>query len=136
MLSSGSRISSVAHQLSCFGVGFLLCLITGGLFLCLVPFLWGKVSDQPASPLLSVFCDCLIIFNFAVSFDFRCCSLAQEMRFVTATCPISGSNLSPACCQSFCLSRLCLLKVHKKISSLLLPLSLVHFQQLCPSTVC
>jgi hypothetical protein len=39
------EISSVVHQLSCFGVGFLLCLLTGGLFLCLTSFLWGKVSD-------------------------------------------------------------------------------------------
>jgi hypothetical protein len=41
-----------------------------------------------------------------------CCSLAQEMSFVTATCPISGSSLSPTHCWLFCLSSLCLLKVH------------------------
>jgi hypothetical protein len=52
-------------QLSCFGVGFSLCLITGGLFLCLTPFLWGKVSGQSAGPLLSVCLDgLLIIFQF------------------------------------------------------------------------
>jgi hypothetical protein len=33
------EISSVALQTSCFGVGFLLCWLTGGLFLCLSPFL-------------------------------------------------------------------------------------------------
>jgi hypothetical protein len=36
----------------------------------------------------------------------------------TAACPISGHVLSPACCQPFCLSSLCLLKVHAEISSL------------------
>jgi hypothetical protein len=65
MLFSGSGISSVAIQLSCFGVGFSLCLITGALFVCLTPFLWGKVSDPSASPLLSVCCDgLLIVFQF------------------------------------------------------------------------
>jgi hypothetical protein len=65
MLFSGSGISSVAHQLSCLGVGFSLCLITVGLFLCLVPFLWGKVSDLSVGPLLSECCDgFLIIFKF------------------------------------------------------------------------
>jgi hypothetical protein len=65
MLFSGSEISSVAHQLSWFGVGFLLCLITGGLFLCFTPFLWGKVSDSSGGPLLSVSCDgLLIVFQF------------------------------------------------------------------------
>jgi hypothetical protein len=65
MLSSGFGISSVAHKLSCFGVGFSLCLITVGLFLCLAPFLWGKVSDPSAGPLLSVCCDgLLVVFQF------------------------------------------------------------------------
>jgi hypothetical protein len=83
MLSSGSRISSVAYQLSCFRVGFSLCLITGGLFLYLAPFSWGKVSDPSAGPLLSACCDgLLIIFQFCSAFDFGCCSLAQEMSFV------------------------------------------------------
>jgi hypothetical protein len=82
MLSSGSGISSVAHQLSCFGVGFLLCLFTGGLLLCLTPFLWGKVSDLSTAPLPSACCDGSLFFNFAMLFDFGCCSLAQEMSFV------------------------------------------------------
>jgi hypothetical protein len=57
--------SSVAHQPSCFGVGFLLCWFTWGLFLCLAPFLWGKFSDPSASPLLSVCCaSLLIMFQF------------------------------------------------------------------------
>jgi hypothetical protein len=65
MLPSDSGISSVAHHLSYFGVGFSLCLFTGGLFLCLTPFLWDKVSDTSTGPLLSVCCDgLLIIFQF------------------------------------------------------------------------
>jgi hypothetical protein len=40
-------------------------LITGGLFLCLAPFLWTNVSDPSADPLLSECCDgLLIIFQF------------------------------------------------------------------------
>jgi hypothetical protein len=65
MLSSGSGISSVVHQLFCFGVGFLVCWFTWGLFLCLPPFLWGKANDLSTSPLLSVGCDgLLIVFQF------------------------------------------------------------------------
>jgi hypothetical protein len=64
MLCSGSD-QLVVHQLPCFGGGFFLCLITGGLFLCLAPFPWGKVSDPSASPLLSVCCDgSLFVFQF------------------------------------------------------------------------
>jgi hypothetical protein len=64
MLSSGSRISSVVHQLSCFGVGFTV-LDYWGLISLPCPFLWGKVSDPSASPLLSACCGgLLIIFQF------------------------------------------------------------------------
>jgi hypothetical protein len=70
-----------------FGVGFLLCLFTGGLFLCLAPFLWGKPGDLSATSLLSACCDGLLFFNFAEPFDFGCCSLAQEMSFVVRYLP-------------------------------------------------
>jgi hypothetical protein len=94
MLSSGSGISTVAHQLSGFGVGFSLCLITGGLFLCLSPFLQGKVSDLSAGPLLPACCNgLLIIFQSSVSFDFGCCSLAQEMSFVNFYLPYFRQQL-------------------------------------------
>jgi hypothetical protein len=53
-----------------------------------------------------------------------------------AVCPVSGSGLSPACHQSFCLSSLCLLKVHVEISSLPLPSSLVCLQHPTSSAVC
>jgi hypothetical protein len=60
-----------------------------------------------------------LFFNFVVSFDFGCCSLAQGMSPVV--CPNSGSGLSSARCWPFCISSLCLLKVHAVISFLLLP---------------
>jgi hypothetical protein len=88
------EISSVDHQSFSFGVGFSLCWFTGGLFLCLTSFLWGKVSDPSASSLLSECCDGLLIFfNFAVSFDFGCCSLAQEMSFVDHYLPYFRQQL-------------------------------------------
>jgi hypothetical protein len=103
MLSSGSGISSVAHQLSCFGIGFSPCLITGDLFLCLTPlslgqdhwsisllppFLWARsVICQLAPYCQHVVMVRWLFFNFAVSFDFGCCSLAQEMSFVDCSLP-------------------------------------------------
>jgi hypothetical protein len=62
------EIGSVAHQVSCSGVGFSLCLFTGGLFLCLTPFLWGQVSDLSARRLRSARCDGLLFFSFAEPF--------------------------------------------------------------------
>jgi hypothetical protein len=51
--------------------------------LCLSAFLWGKVSDLSACPLLSECCDgLLIVFQFHSAFDFGCCLLAQEVSFV------------------------------------------------------
>jgi hypothetical protein len=94
MLSSGSRISFVVHQLSCFGVGFSLCFITRGLFLCFSPFLWGKVSDLSADPCCQhIVMVCWLFFNFAVLFDFVCCSLAQEMSFVDRYLPYFKQHL-------------------------------------------
>jgi hypothetical protein len=83
------EISSVVHQLPCFAVGFLLCLFTGGLFLCLTPFLSGKISDLSASPLSyqHVVMVCYLFSNFAEPFDFGYCQLAQEMSFVVCYLP-------------------------------------------------
>jgi hypothetical protein len=59
------EISSVAHQPFCLGVGFSLCWFIGGLFLCLAPFLCGKVSDSSASSLVSTcYAGLLIVFQF------------------------------------------------------------------------
>jgi hypothetical protein len=87
------EISSVAHQLSCFGVGFLLCWFTGVLFLCFTPFPWGKASDLSASCCQCVVMVCWLFFNFAVSFDFGCCSLTQEMSFVDHYLPYFRKHL-------------------------------------------
>jgi hypothetical protein len=46
----------------------LLCCFTGGLFLCLTPFLWGKVRDPSSCSLLSACCDGLLTV-------FQCCSV-------------------------------------------------------------
>jgi hypothetical protein len=65
-----------------------LCLFAGDLFLCLVPFLWGKVSDPSAGPCCQhvVMVHCLF-FNFAELFVFGCCSLAQWMSFLVCYLP-------------------------------------------------
>jgi hypothetical protein len=69
-------------------------LITGGLFLCLAPFFWGKVSDPLAGPLLSACCDgLLIIFQFFSVINFGCCSLAQKMSFVDPYLPYFSQQL-------------------------------------------
>jgi hypothetical protein len=53
----------------------------------------------------------------------------------TAIFPLSGSSLSPTCCQPFCLSSLCLLKVPTEISSRSFLPSLVHLQHPTPCCV-
>jgi hypothetical protein len=99
------------------------------LFSWLAPFLWGKVSQLPAVSVLWWFADCFWIL--------QCCCLTLDVThwlrrwaLWTATWPVSGSDLLSTCCQPFCLSSLCLLKVHTEISSLLLPASLVRLQHL------
>jgi hypothetical protein len=54
----------------------------------------------------------------------------------TTICSISGSSSSPTHCQPVCLSRLCLLKVCMKISSLPFLSSLVHSVYPAPSAAC
>jgi hypothetical protein len=64
------------------------------LFLCLAPLPWGKVRDPSAGFLLSVcYVGLLIVFYFAISFDFGCCSLAQEMSFVDCYLPYFRQQL-------------------------------------------
>jgi hypothetical protein len=129
MLSSGSGITSVAHQLSCFGVGFSLCLITRACFFASPPFSGAKVSDPSAGPLLSECCDgLLIIFQFfsVVWLWMVLTGSGDELCWLLPA--VSGSGLSPTCCHPFCLSSLCLLD----ISSLLLPPSPAHFGNSIP----
>jgi hypothetical protein len=84
------EISPVPHQLSCFGVGFLLCWFTGGLFL----FSGTRLVIHQLVPCCQcVVMVCWLFFNFAVSFDFGCCSLAQEMSFVDCYLPYFRQRL-------------------------------------------
>jgi hypothetical protein len=90
------EISFVAHQPSCFGGWFSLCWFTVVLFLCLAPFLWGKVRDLSYGSLLSAcYAGLLTVFNFATLFTFGWCSLAQEMSFVDRYLPYFRLSLSP-----------------------------------------
>jgi hypothetical protein len=107
MLSSGTGISSVAHQLSCFGVGFSLCLITGGLFLCLAPFSGARsVIYQPAGDEL---CGLLPALFQAVAYHLPAVSPSAFPAFfllkvnvedqLLASPPFSGVLLAtPSCC--------------------------------------
>jgi hypothetical protein len=93
MLSSGSAISSVAHQLSCFGFGFSLYLITRSCFFTSRSFSGARsVICQLALCGQHVVMVCWLFFSFAVSFDFGCCSLA-EMIFVDHYLPYFRQQL-------------------------------------------
>jgi hypothetical protein len=75
------EISSVVLHMSCVGVGYLLCLFTGVLFVFLAPFHWGKVSDLPTGPLLSVCCVHCLFFSFVEPFDFWCCFVVCYLSY-------------------------------------------------------
>jgi hypothetical protein len=61
---SSEILSSACSRQSCFGVGFSV-LVYWGLFLCLTPFLWGKVIDPSAGSLLSAcYAGLLTVFQF------------------------------------------------------------------------
>jgi hypothetical protein len=129
-------MSSVAHQLPCFGVGFSLCLTTEGLFLCLAHFLWGKVSDLSAGPLLSACCDgLLIVFQLLVLFDFGCCSLAQEISFVGRYLPYFRQLITHLLLALLPFQPL-FTESSQEISSLLLPPSPVHVRHSHPPLLC
>jgi hypothetical protein len=130
MLSSGSGISPVAHQLSCFGVGFSLCCLLGACFFASPPFSGARSVIHQLAPCCQhdVLVHCLF-HNFS-----GCCSLAQEMTFVVLYLPYFRQWLiihPPTL-----LAVLCLLTVCVEISSLLLPSSPVHFQCPTPPSVC
>jgi hypothetical protein len=128
--------------LPCFGGGFCCACLqdfhSGGSFLCPSTFLWVRfsvVSQKP--PLLSVCCDCsLFVFSFVGQFGFGYCSLAQEMSSVVCYLPCFWEWLIACRSPPSCLSSVCLLIVHAEISSLPLPLSLLHFQCSCPLCCC
>jgi hypothetical protein len=65
MLSSGSGDQLCNPPAILLWSWVFTVLVYWGLFLCFFPFLWGKVSDPSASPLLSACCDGLLtIFQF------------------------------------------------------------------------
>jgi hypothetical protein len=74
---------------------------------------------------------CWLVFNFVALVDFECCSVAQEISYVLYFCQL----LITCHCWPLSLSCLCLQKVFMEISSLLLPISLVHLHTL-PPLVC
>jgi hypothetical protein len=83
-----------------------------------------------------------VLWYFAVCFSILQDSLTLgaihwfgKWSLWSATCPASGSGLSPACCQPSCLSSVYLLMVHAEISIFPLPLSPVHFEFSCHSPV-
>jgi hypothetical protein len=112
-------------------LGFHFVGLLGACFFASCPFSgsWSE-NHQPALCCQHVILVCWLFFNFATLFDFECCSLAQEMSLVYC------SSWSPAHCWPFCLSSLCLLKVHVEISSLFLHPSMVHSEHPAPSTAC
>jgi hypothetical protein len=70
-----------------------------------------------------VFCDGSLFFNFAEPFDFGFAHWLRWWALWSATCPTSGSGLSPAHRWSSCLSSLCLLKVQAEITPCSSPFS-------------
>jgi hypothetical protein len=87
-------------------------LFTWGLFLCLTPFLWGKVSDPSAGPLLSLCSDdSLFVFQFCriwvllmgLGDDIRCLlpALPQAMAY-------HPPHVSLPAFQAICLLKVCM----------------------------
>jgi hypothetical protein len=132
------EIIYVVYQLSCFVIGFLLFLVTGGLFLCLTPFPWGQVSDPSAGCLLSACCDGLLfVFQFFRAIwlwllltglrDELCGMLPALLQAVAYPQTAVSLPAFPA---------ICLLIVPVEISSLPFSPSLVHFQHFWPPHLC
>jgi hypothetical protein len=124
-------ISSVVHQLSCFGVGFSLSLFTGGLFLCLTPFLWGKIRDPSCCDgLLFVFQFCRAVWLWVLligSEDEHCGSLPAQLQAATYHSPTVGFPDFPV---------ICLLIACVEISCLPLPPLQSDFSVSTPSALC
>jgi hypothetical protein len=93
-----------------------------------------SISQLPAVSMLWWFADCFSILQCCLTLDVA--HWLRRLVLWTATCPILGSDLSPASCWPFCLSSLCLLKVCLEIGFLPLPPYLVLLQHPSPSAVC
>jgi hypothetical protein len=76
-------------------LGFLCVDLLGACFFALTPFSGAKSEIcQPALYCQCVMLVCWLFFNFATSFDFGCCSLAQKMSFVDHYLPYFRQRLT------------------------------------------
>jgi hypothetical protein len=78
-----------------------------------------SVIWPPSVSMLWWFADYFSILQCCLTLDVA--HWLRRWALCTTTWPISGSGLSPTCCQPFCLFSICLLKVQAEISFLLLP---------------
>jgi hypothetical protein len=107
------EISSVAYQPSCCGVGFLLCWFTEAYFFALCPFSGTMSVLHHLDPVVSVFwwfAHCFSILQSCLTLDVA--HWIWRWALWITICFLSGRSLSLVCCHTFCLSSLCLLKVH------------------------
>jgi hypothetical protein len=115
-------------------LGFLCVGLLGACFFAAPPFSGARSEIYQLAPCCQcVMLVCWLFFNFVKSFDFGCCSLAQEMLFVDSYLPYFRQWLITRHCQPICLSNLCLLKVRIEISSLPLSSPPVHLEHTSPS---
>jgi hypothetical protein len=100
---------------SALELGFHCVGLLGAYFFALRPFS-GASSEihQPALCFQHFMLVCWLFFNFAILFDFGCCSRVQEMSFVNCylpyfsqwliTCPLSALCISSLFLESLCVS--------------------------------
>jgi hypothetical protein len=112
-------------------LGFHCAWLLGACFFALLPFSWARsVLCQPTPCYQPVVMVCWLFFNFAVLFDFGCCSLAQEIGFVDHYLPYFRQWLIT--CMLLVLLPFQTLFTEMEISFLPFLPSLVHFQISCP----
>jgi hypothetical protein len=129
-------------------LGFPCVWLLGARFFASPPFRgqgqWS-VYRPPAVSVLWWFAVCFSILQCCLTLDVA--HWLRRWTLWTATCPISGSGLSPACCWPFCLSSLCLLKFtwrlapcpspfSSALSEFLPPLLCASFQLVVYSVFC
>jgi hypothetical protein len=114
-------------------LAFRCACLPGACFFALPPFSGGRSVISQLAPC----CQCLWWFAvyFSILQSHLMLDVARWFRRWTlwsATCPISGSSLSPTTSGLPAFPAVCLLIVHMEISSLPLSPSLVCFQCFCP----
>jgi hypothetical protein len=106
MLSSGSRDQLCSPQAILLWSCVFTVFVSWGLVSLPRPLSLGQGQwsfNQPlAVSMLWWFADCFSILQCCLTLDVA--HWLRRWAMWTATCSISGSSLSPACCQSFCLS--------------------------------